>query len=34
MRFSRAQIIGALVLLGLIWLVAMIRLIIIIFSAA
>jgi hypothetical protein len=32
MRFSRAQIIGALVLLGLIWLVAVIRLII--FSAA
>jgi hypothetical protein len=32
MRFSRAQIIGALVLLGLIWLMAVIRLII--FSAA
>jgi p-aminobenzoyl-glutamate transporter AbgT len=28
MRFSRAQIIGALLLLGLIWLVAIIRLLI------
>jgi hypothetical protein len=28
MRFSRAQMVGALVLLGLVWLVAVIRLII------
>jgi hypothetical protein len=33
MRFSRAQIIGALALLAIIWLVVMIRLIIIISSS-